>query len=164
MSKKFIAICLLSFCVAIGFSENSFAIEKGKSQYLKDIKALTECIYHEGRGEDDLGRFAIGLVVLSRVNSKRFPNTFSEVVYQRNSKNVYQFSFNSRRSKLMNDVTSLIECREIAKFIIDNRESVVLKRLLKGADHYYSTSIAPPYWTKSMKFVKKIGNHKFYKQ
>jgi spore germination cell wall hydrolase CwlJ-like protein len=32
-----------------------------------------------------------------------------------------------------------------------------------GANHYYATSIKPPYWAEENKFVIQIGNHRFYK-
>ena len=49
----------------------------------EDIEIIARAIYGEGRGEPYEGQVAIGAVILNRVASPDFPNTVSEVVYQR---------------------------------------------------------------------------------
>ncbi len=39
-------------------------------------------VYHESRGEPDLGMIAVAQVVQNRIKSTRFPDTVCEVVYQ----------------------------------------------------------------------------------
>lgn len=58
--------------------ENSiYAITAG------DYDALLRIVESEASGEDETGRLLVANVVLNRVRSTAFPNTVSEVVYQR---------------------------------------------------------------------------------
>lgn len=58
--------------------ENSiYAITAG------DYDALLRIVESEASGEDETGRLLVANVVLNRVRSAAFPNTVSEVVYQR---------------------------------------------------------------------------------
>lgn len=57
----------------------------------KDYETLLRIVESEAGGEDEDGRLLVANVVLNRVNSERFPNTVTEVVFQR-EKGVSQFS------------------------------------------------------------------------
>ena len=45
-------------------------------------KCLAEAIYFESRGEPFLGQVAVGVVVLRRVASPRFPNNICDVIHE----------------------------------------------------------------------------------
>lgn len=49
----------------------------------EDYDALLRIVEAEASGEDEIGRLLVANVVLNRVRSAAFPNTVSEVVYQR---------------------------------------------------------------------------------
>ncbi len=49
----------------------------------EDYDALLRVVESEASGEDETGRLLVANVVLNRVRSAAFPNTVSEVVYQR---------------------------------------------------------------------------------
>ena len=49
----------------------------------EDYDALLRIVESEASGEDETGRLLVANVVLNRVRSTAFPNTVSEVVYQR---------------------------------------------------------------------------------
>lgn len=49
----------------------------------EDLLWLTKNIYHEARGEGELGMYAVGIVTLNRVNSGKFPGTIKGVVLQK---------------------------------------------------------------------------------
>lgn len=49
----------------------------------EDYDALLRIVESEASGEDETGRLLVANVVLNRVRSAAFPNTVSEVVYQR---------------------------------------------------------------------------------
>ena len=51
----------------------------------------SRCIYHESRGEDEIGQIAVCEIVLNRILSDVYPNTVEEVLLQYNGK-FYQFS------------------------------------------------------------------------
>ncbi|MEJ6951538.1 cell wall hydrolase [Natronospora cellulosivora (SeqCode)] len=48
----------------------------------EDIELLARVIHGEARGEPFIGQVAVGAVVINRVLSSQFPNTFREVIYQ----------------------------------------------------------------------------------
>lgn len=58
-----------------------------------DQFCLAKNIYHEARGEDIIGQYAVAQVTLNRVLSPRYPNTICEVVMQ-----PFQFSWANNRS------------------------------------------------------------------
>ena len=47
-----------------------------------DLRYMTSIIYCEARGESYAGQKAVGIVVMNRVRSKKFPNSVQEVIYQ----------------------------------------------------------------------------------
>ena len=50
----------------------------------EEFKLLASIIYCEAKGEPYVGKVAVGSVVLNRVRHHRYPNTISEVIYERN--------------------------------------------------------------------------------
>ena len=48
----------------------------------QEIYCGAQNVYHESRGEPDLGMVAVAQVVSNRIKSPRFPDTVCEVVYQ----------------------------------------------------------------------------------
>lgn len=49
----------------------------------QELNLLARAIYGESRGEPYLGQVAVAAVIINRVLSRQFPNTFAEVIYQR---------------------------------------------------------------------------------
>lgn len=49
----------------------------------QELNLLARAVYGESRGEPYLGQVAVAAVVINRVLSWQFPNTFAEVIYQR---------------------------------------------------------------------------------
>lgn len=49
----------------------------------KDLRLLTALIYCESQSEIYRGKIAVGIVVMNRVRSNRFPDTLKEVIYQK---------------------------------------------------------------------------------
>lgn len=57
---------------------------KKKVAYSKsDLRLMSTIIYCEAGGEPYAGKLGVGIVVMNRVKSKRFPNTIRKVIYQR---------------------------------------------------------------------------------
>ncbi|MFW6273811.1 MAG: cell wall hydrolase [Halanaerobium sp.] len=48
----------------------------------KELNLLARAVYGEARGEPYLGQVAVAAVIVNRVLSSRFPDTFAEVIYQ----------------------------------------------------------------------------------
>ena len=81
------------------------------------LLCLQLAIYHEARGEPELGQIAVAQVILNRVSSEPFPDTPCGVVYQPR-----QFSFIGKQL-LMNDKQSARKAYHIAKRVY-NRNTV----------------------------------------
>ena len=56
--------------------------EKVKKYSEKDLRYMSTIIYCEARGESYAGQKAVGIVVMNRVRSKKFPNSIKKVIYQ----------------------------------------------------------------------------------
>ncbi len=48
----------------------------------QELNLLARAIYGESRGEPYLGQVAVAAVIINRVLSRQFPNTFAQVIYQ----------------------------------------------------------------------------------
>lgn len=112
------------------------------------VFCLAMAIYHESRGEPDIGQVAVANVVLNRVSDPRFPADVCSVIEQKK-----QFSFDRRIP------------REIVAW---NKSVYIARRVLQynksdptgGSLHYHSDSIQVP-WTKNMQPMR-IGRHIFW--
>ena len=64
-----------------------------------EIYCLAENVYHEARGEPDIGKQAVAHVVLNRVDRTDFPNTICGVIKQ----GPIRESWKTRQDKTLND-------------------------------------------------------------
>lgn len=64
-----------------------------------EIYCLAENIYHEARGEPDIGKQAVAHVVLNRVYRNDFPNTICAVIKQ----GPIRESWTTRKNKMLSD-------------------------------------------------------------
>ncbi len=120
----------------------------------QQLGCLAMNIYHEGRGESPRGRVAIAAVTQNRVNSKHYPNTICEVVWQPK-----QFSWTrlSDEHLLIRDEKSWRDALLVARlFLTGARESTV-----GDATHYHSISVQP-YWIADSRLIARVGDHMFY--
>lgn len=58
--------------------------KKTESEYTaKELRYMTSIIYCEARGESYAGQKAVGIVVMNRVRSNKYPDEIKDVIYQR---------------------------------------------------------------------------------
>lgn len=109
---------------------------------------LARLIHAEARGESLEGQIAVGAVVINRVKSDKFPNTITEVIYQKG-----QFSPISMGTMPKVPQDSAIEAAERALAGEDPTG---------GALFFYNpkTTAVPDFW-KTRPVIKRIGNHNF---
>lgn len=110
----------------------------------EDVELLSLLVLAEAEGECDLGKKLVADVVLNRVDSELFPNTISEVVYE---KDPVQFSsmYNGRSKKVTVDDAT----RELVREEMRNR---YCDKTLYFRTKRYHGSTTPLY---------HIGNHYF---
>lgn len=134
-----------------------------RCSYDKQCKTMAEAIYFEGRGEKAKGQIAIGQVVKRR--SEKTSKTIRQVVYQKNSEGVCQFSYvcDIEKKRIANKITDKKSWNQAIKYA----DGVILNKYpdySKGADHYFNPRKVKeqPYWAKKMIQVSSIDNHVFY--
>lgn len=131
----------------------------------EDVTCMALTLYHEARGEGDRGMFAVGYVVMNRVDDKRFPPSVCKVIYQgkrvhgRLVHNRCQFNWAcDGRSDVPKNKEMYKHCEELAKLV-----------LLKfapnpvGKSIFYHEVRYHPRWARHSRFVARVGHQLFYK-
>jgi len=117
------------------------------------IGCLALNIYHEARGESPQGQQAVAAVTLNRVQSQKFPSSICTVVWQpkqfswtHTQKNYFPYESDAWKSAL-----------KIANSAISREVDVAYQNIF-----YYHSKTVSPYWSKSKRFVARVGDHLFY--
>lgn len=129
----------------------------------QDLKCLTQNIYHEARGEPEAGKVAVGLVTMNRVRSQRYPNTICEVVFEQRWDSIRRryvgaFSWTELESKKTMKAKDWQKAWRVAETVYNGRQTLQLDGVL-----FYHAQHIKPSWARTLKPVKKIGHHIFYK-
>ena len=145
----FIIIALVIVCVR-GEREEGKVVELSE----RELTCLVANIYHEARGEDDLGQAAVAWVTLNRVRHPDYPDTICEVVTQES-----QFSwFSDGRSDHMTDLPAIEKAVDIALAV--SRGEIMDPT--GGSTHYFAHKKVRPRWAKGgFRFI--LGEHTFVK-
>lgn len=115
-----------------------------------EILLLAKIIYAEARGEPFEGQVAVGAVVLNRVRDPRFPNTITEVIYQKG-----QFIPVSDGTINLTPNQTAIRAAKTALSGVDPSG---------GALFFYNPKIATTtWWFENRPVTRVIGNHVFCK-
>jgi len=128
----------------------------------KELNCLALNVYFEARGETTAGQLAVGMVTMNRVESRKFPNSICDVVWQRR-----QFSWtHDGRSDQPTDKKAWRLAKQIAKFIYTKYGTYKIRSkgaldLTQGALHYYAPDLADPRWAESKVVTRQIGGHLF---
>ena len=124
-------------------------------------------VYFEARGEPTLLSMAAPAhVVLNRVKDERYPNDICSVVKQAKTysngfpiKNKCQFSwYCDGRTDTPKDLDAYRWAEIIVRHVWEQRHN----DLTDGSTHYHSIDVKPD-WAKDKTFLKRIGDHLFYR-
>lgn len=132
----------------------------------KEADCLARNIYYEARGEDDVGKMAVGMVTINRSTDPSFPKTLCGVISQSattsDGDKVCQFSWfcNQRTISRPTGVNWIISQTIAIKLINGLRDEST--ELVDEAKYFHAASIRPG-WRKHHEVVAEIGNHIFYK-
>lgn len=172
MCKSLLLLCLLTCSISIDATSYKpypkIYVEKtGYKPYKdivneKEIKCLADNIYFEARSERDVGKRAIALVTLNRLNldhKNQYPNTICGIVHQR-KKYKCQFSWTCNKSKPSIDTSLYKNCHTIAKNVIINYQ--IMRDVTNGATNFHRNDIRPN-WASKKNRTAKIGKHLFYR-
>ncbi len=127
----------------------------------KEQRCLAAGVYFEARGEPVAGQAAVAQVILNRVRNPKYPNTVCGVVYQNKSwRNRCQFSFacDGIRDRIASPAY-WDTAEEVAQAVT---AGVIWFPEVGSSTHYHATYVRPR-WARTMKRMKKIGQHIFYR-
>ncbi|MHB8130500.1 MAG: cell wall hydrolase [Mobilitalea sp.] len=140
--------------------ETKLVVKYVKNKYTKaELRLLSALIYCEAQGESYNGKLAVGIVVMNRVRSNRYPDTVNEVVNQK-----YQFSpvTSGNIKKVLKEYdngnftsSAEKECIKAAKASLNGTNSITVSGNKKGFSNYLSFSGR----LKGSRY--KLGNHRF---
>lgn len=128
---------------------------------------LARAIFGEGRSLPDEGKIAIAWTIRNRVEDKRWPDNYYDVLLQKNQFDAFKKSDKNRPYtenpfyKIdSQQLAAWKRCYEVAELVISGE----IKDQTGGVNHYFSDYINYPDWTKSKgaKFIMKIDNTLFY--
>ncbi len=124
-------------------------------------ECLAEALYFEARGETVRGMFAVGEVILNRVDSDSYPDTLCAVINQGTGrKYACQFTYTcDGRAEVIAEPRSWERVGKVAKFLMDD----VPRALTGGATHYHTKAVNPS-WAQRFPRTAAIDSHYFYRQ
>ncbi|MFV2002431.1 MAG: cell wall hydrolase [Paracoccaceae bacterium] len=135
---------------------DTLPVAQGDAQWT----CLTEALYFEARGESVRGQFAVGEVILNRVDSASFPGTPCKVVNQGAARYLRcQFTYAcDGRSEKIYEHAAWDQVGKVARVLLDGR----VRELTGGATYYHAKSVRPR-WSRKFERTADIGRHFFYR-
>jgi len=124
-------------------------------------QCLSEALYFEARGESVRGMFAVGEVIMNRVDSNNYPDTLCNVINQGTGrKYACQFTYTcDGKPETIGEPRSWERVGKVARILIDGAPRV----LTGGATHYHTKAVNPS-WAQRYPRTAEIGFHYFYRQ
>jgi len=124
-------------------------------------RCLAEALYFEARGESVRGMFAVGEVILNRVDNRRYPNTLCGVINQGTGRQyACQFTYTcDGNPENIHEPAAWVRVGKVARLLIDGAP----RTLTGGATHYHTRAVNPR-WARVFPRTVTIGSHHFYRQ
>ena len=120
---------------------------------LTPLTCLAMTIYFEARGESLEGQYAVGQVVMNRVEDPRYPDDVCSVVFEDRQ---FSFTHDGKPDRLPTVATRASErAVEVASDLLDEVTYPIT------STHYHTASV-DPHWNSHFTLDKRIGNHYFY--
>ena len=131
---------------------------------LSEVLCLADMVYHESRGEPLTGQYGVALVAKNRVESKRYPDSYCEVVHQ-----PFQFSYlNNGKPEVGLANTSVPDAEAVwwsVRVALDVQNGYI-SDFTYGSKHYVNKRKLKslPKWLQRMSETVTIGEHTFLKE
>ena len=140
----------------------------------KEVTCMAKNIFFEAAIESTAGKLAVAHVTLNRVESKHYPNTVCEVVYEGPhytasdgqllpKRDRCQFSWycDGRGDEPREGSRMWDEAQELARYILLRQDE--LPDITDGALHYHANYIDAPRWASHKRVSTRIDTHIFYR-
>lgn len=119
-------------------------------------------VYHEARGEPDIGQRNVVKVILNRAQKKNWP--LENIVLARKQFSCFNDGLNDPKV-FIKDIPAMAKVSWNVLAAISEWEA---GDDLQGATHYYAikgmVTKRPPYWAKNMEFICEVAGHRFLKE
>lgn len=122
----------------------------------KEFDCLSRNIYWETLHEPLIGQLAVAQIVYNRVKSKKWGNTFCQVIFQKN-----QFSWTRNKELVNAKPKNEVQWKRAQHSALLFSKGVRVIGL-HDSEFYYAKYIKPPKWSKNMKKEAQIGQHIFF--
>lgn len=132
--------------------KNSYEISE------EDYHNLLCIIQAEAGGEDLEGKILVGNVVMNRVKSEQFPDTITEVIFQKNEKTV---QFSPTRKDNFKDLEISEETKEAANLVLTGTD--YSQGALFFAARKYAKAESMSWFDTKLQYLFKHGGHEFFK-
>lgn len=123
------------------------------------IACLSLNVYHEARGEPEVGQKAVALVTMNRFKQAEHKD-MCKTVFEKDQFSWTQWGVRkgvlTKRGK-PSDKKAWEQAKKIAVW------ASVAKDFTRGATHFHELSVRP-YWSKKFILLAEYGRHKFYKE
>lgn len=141
--------------------DNAFLAAQPAPSGGEQWRCLAEALYFEARGESVRGMFAVGEVILNRVDNARFPNSLCAVINQGTGRQyACQFTYTcDGNPERINEPAAWDRVGKVARLLIDGAP----RQLTDGATHYHTRAVSPR-WARVFPRTATIGSHHFYRQ
>ncbi len=126
---------------------------------------LAQAIYHEARGESEVGQLAVANVIVNRARSGKFPSTLCGVIYQNADKGHHrcQFTFAcDGRADTPGERSAWKRSAALAQQVYAEFAMGEQVGAVPGSALYYHTTNVSPSWSNTYNAVAEIGSHIFY--
>lgn len=140
---------------------NAFLAKMPAVQGNAQWRCFAEALYFEARGETTEGLFAVGEVILNRVDSAAYPNTLCGVINQGTGRKfACQFTYTCDGiPEVISEPAAWQRVGKVAQLLMDGAP----RQLTSGATHYHTTAVSPS-WARRFPRVAQYGVHLFYRQ
>jgi spore germination cell wall hydrolase CwlJ-like protein len=124
-------------------------------------QCLAEALYFEARGESLTGQFAVGEVILNRVDSASYPDTPCDVINQGTGRRyACQFSYTCDGiPEIVSEQQAWEQVGKVAQILLVGAP----RDLTDGATHYHTDAVNPS-WARRFPRTVEIGVHNFYRE
>ncbi len=136
-----------------GFTEKEFQ--------KRELRCMATALYFEARSEPVRGQLAVGQVIMNRVRSPEYPDTICGVIFQGDHRRTgCQFSFAcDGKTDRPTNARLWGQSKRLARNLTEGK---VWLKDIANSTHYHADYVHPK-WRRSMRRLKKIGRHIFYK-
>ncbi|MGH6884161.1 MAG: cell wall hydrolase [Hypericibacter sp.] len=126
-----------------------------------DLQCLALTIYHEARGEPELGKLAVAHVVINRAHDPRFPMRICDVVYQKKELRPRACEFSWTCDPLSDqprDAEAWLHSMSVARQVYWG----LTEDPTAGAMWFHADYVRPE-WADPLAAPQRIGHHLFYR-